>query len=94
MNVSRELLRVIKLSDALVTQRYALAQIASIYTAERDWEKLRSLYGQYSWLYNNTNDVDENLAYLYALDAFLKVHEGKREEAFERVKRAINWLKN
>lgn len=85
-----EMLRVIKLSDALVTQRYALAQIASIYTAERDWEKLRSLYEQYSWLYNNTNDVDENLAYLYALDAFLKVHEGKREEAFESVKRAIN----
>lgn len=85
-----EFKEVIDLTDVLKTQRYALAQIASIYYGMQCWTELNAAYEKYTYIFENDDIPDENIAILYSIKGVLRVHEGKNKEALNLANKAVD----
>lgn len=82
--------KVIELSDFVPTRRYALAQIASLYYVNNSWKLLNRLLTGSSEMYKKFDEPDENVAYLYGIEALLRAHDGNKTVALENIDIAVD----
>ena len=86
----QELEKVIRVSNFVPEKRAALAQIASLYYANNSWKLLSGLLDTYSEIYKRTEDLDENVAYLYGIEGLLRAREKNKTIALENIDIAVD----